>query len=64
MFPGTLNHVKLDGECHPGNEPGGEDEVGLLQTSQLGLDSVRLEACLEVAPPCRTAGCTQGIGRL
>lgn len=61
VLPGTLHRVKLDGERHPRNNPYGEEEVGLLQTSQQRVDSVSLEAPLEVAigtslQKCRAAG--------
>lgn len=41
--------MKLDGECHPRNSPGGEEKVGLLRTSQRSVRLVSLEAHLDVA---------------
>lgn len=59
MLPGILDHVKLDGECHPRNNP--EEGDGLLWRSQQRVDSGSLEAQLEVAfgtslQKCRAAG--------
>lgn len=51
-MPGTLDHVKLDGECHPRSNPGGEE----VAFSEPGSSS---GGC-QLAPPCRSAGLRAG----
>lgn len=43
-------------------QPGGEEEVGLRRTGQLKVDSVRLEAPLEVAAGTSLQNCRPHAG--
>lgn len=59
VLPGTLGHVKLDGECDPRSNRRGEDG-GLLRMSQQPARGAFSEPGSSsggaLAPPCRRAG--------
>lgn len=59
LLSGTLDHVKLDGECHPRSNPGGEEEVGLPGMSQRWVPSAL--GC-HWHLPAEVLSCRQGIG--
>lgn len=65
MLPGSPDHVKLPGGCHPGNNQVERREPASWGRASPGV-TARLQAHLEgpVPPPCGAAGLQQGLGRL